>query len=115
VIYQGAVRGTGRLEIAAAGIADAEHQLARIVERFCPGCRLTVLEIRRALGESRIAEHFRLYYRLEMGFSIESISPVEARRTAFRHARARAEDTELKMVEWEEVVLREGTTGAVEA
>jgi hypothetical protein len=115
VIYQGVVRGTGWLEIAAAGIADAEHQLARLVERFCPGCRLTVLEIRRALGESRIAEHFRLHYHLEMGFSVESLSPVEARRTALRHARSRVEGTEFWMVEWEKVVLREGTTGAVEA
>jgi hypothetical protein len=109
VIFHFVLRGEGAAEITAAGVADAEHYLEKLVERHFPGCRRWVLEVRRTSADARLTEHFRVLYRMEVECMVHSDSLADARRTAFRQTRERVAGTELKMTKWERALLKEGT------
>src|SRR5690606_25145945 len=54
------LRGTGRVEVAAYGVADAEHLVQTELERLWPGARVRVPEVRRTGEEPRIVEEFEV-------------------------------------------------------
>lgn len=96
-----ALNGRGRVEVAAYGVADAEHLLERELGRLWPEARLRVTDIERVGEESRIAEEFRVSYRLECSVAVRAASPDAARREAFRRARERLAASRYWRTEWE--------------
>ena len=83
------LRGTGRVEVAAYGVADAEHLVQKELERLWPGARVRVLEVRRAGEEPLIVEEFEVSYRIDVAVEVEAPSSEAAPREAFRLARGR--------------------------
>lgn len=89
------LRGTGRVELAAYGLADAEHRVEKELGALWPGSRVEVLEVARA-GEGRIVEAFRVHYRVtgDLPAGAEA-DPVAA---ALRSLRTRFEGTRFERI-----------------
>jgi hypothetical protein len=96
-----AVRGTGRVELAAYGVADAEHQVERELRECWPGARVELLEVARTLPEPRIVEEFAVRYRLRGTVAVEAERDDDARRAAFRALRERFAGTRHARIAWE--------------
>lgn len=95
------VRGMGRVELAAYGVADAEHQVERELREIWPEARVELLEVARTLPEPRIVEEFAVRYRLRGTVSVDAERAEDARRAAFRTLRERFADTRHAHVAWE--------------
>lgn len=87
------VRGAGRTEVAAYGMADAEHQLEKEMQSLWPEARVRVDRIARAGGEPRIAEDFALEFRVVAQLEVEARSVADAPREAYRLVRERLRGT----------------------
>lgn len=96
-----ALNGRGRVEVAAYGVADAEHLLERELERLWPEARVRVTDIERVGEEKRIAEEFRVSYQLECVVPVLASTAEGARREAFRRARERLAASRYWRTEWE--------------
>lgn len=96
------VRGRGRVQIAAFGIADAEHQVEKELHRLWPAAQVRIGDISRA-ETGRIVEEFAVGYLLEGALEITASNPEEAPRAAFRQLRAMLAEGRYRRTEWEAV------------
>ncbi|HEX8245207.1 MAG TPA: hypothetical protein VF541_16970 [Longimicrobium sp.] len=96
-----AVRGGGRVELAAYGMADAEHQVQKELCELWPGARVDVLEVARTDPEPRIVEEFAVRYRLRATVAVEVETEDEARRAALRLLNARFAGSRYARVSWD--------------
>lgn len=93
------VRGSGRVDVAAYGIADAEHRVEKEIRLAWPNARVEILEIARGAASGRIVEEFTVSYRIRAELEVGVGS--DARSLAFRVARERLEGTRYWGAEWE--------------
>jgi hypothetical protein len=84
-----AVKGTGRVSLAAYGIADAEHQVEKELRRLWPDARVDVLDVSRMDERARIVEEFTVRYRVRGSVEVEAETEEEVRRAGFRAVRER--------------------------
>lgn len=99
------LRGRARVEVAAFGLADAEHLVEKELVRLWPAARVRVLDVRR--GEAaRIVEEFTVSYRLEAVLRVTADRREEAPSTAFRRARRLLAGTRYQRTKWEAVEVR---------
>lgn len=96
-----AVKGGARVELAAYGLADAEHTVEKELRALWPGARIDVLEVARLGDEPRIVEMFAVRYRVRGSVPVEAEGDDEARRAAFRHLRARFAGSRHARIAWE--------------
>lgn len=97
------VRGHGRAEVAAYGVADAEHQTERELLRAWPEARVIVQEVRRREEAGRIVETFSVGFRVEGWVDGEGSDAAAAERHAFRQVRERLKGTRFRGVRLETV------------
>lgn len=95
------MRGSGRVELAAYGVADAEHQVERELRETWPEARIELLEVARTLPEPRIVEEFAVRYRLRGTVSVDAERAEDAPRAAFRTLRERFAGTRHERIAWE--------------
>lgn len=93
------VRGEGRVEVAAYGLADAEHRVEKELGALFPAARVEVTEVARA-GEGRIVEEFGVRYRVSLAAHGEAASEDGARRAALGPLRAAAAGTRFERIAW---------------
>jgi hypothetical protein len=96
-----AVRGAGRVELAAYGLADAEHQVEKEVRALWPDASVDVLDVARADDRSRIVEEFRVRYRVRGTVPVDADTLVDARKSALRLLRDRFAGSRFERVAWE--------------
>jgi hypothetical protein len=96
-----ALKGSGRVELAAYGVADAEHQVEKEVRAAWPEARVEVLEVSRAGAQGRIVEEFAVRYRVRGTVTVEVEDAKEARRTALRELRGRLAGTRHARIAWD--------------
>jgi outer membrane PBP1 activator LpoA protein len=101
-----AVRGTGRVELPAYGLADAEHQVEKEIRALWPDATADVLDVARADDGSRIVEEFRVRYRVRGAVAVDAESLADARKAALRMLRERFTGSRYERVAWE--VVEEG-------
>ena len=95
------ITGTGRVDVAAYGVADAEHLVEKELGARWPEARLLVTEVKRHPGAARIVEEFSISYRLHAVMQTEGADEAEARRAAFRVARDRLADSRYRHTRWD--------------
>jgi len=101
------VRGGGRTEVAAYGVADAEHQVEKEILRLWPDARVRVLEVRRSgAAAERIAEEFVVEYRLEGVLEVDAPDEAAARAEVFRTGRDRLQGSRYWRIAWEAAEVR---------
>lgn len=99
--HEVAVKGGGRVELAAYGVADAEHQVEKELRAAWPGARVTVVEVARTAPGERIVEEFAVRYRVSGTVAVDVESPDEARRAALRTLRERFDGTRYARIVWD--------------
>lgn len=95
------IRGTGRVVVAAYGLADAEHLVEKELRRRWPEARVEVTNVARPGGDARIVEEFEVAYRLEGALTVEAATRDDAPKAAFRRARELLEGSRYARTEWE--------------
>ena len=93
------IRGEGTVDVAAHGLADAEHLLEKEMRALWPGARIVVIRVSRG-GEPRIVEEFSLSYRIEASVEAEGEDEAALRRAAFRSARERLAGSRYRNTSW---------------
>ncbi|CAN5868769.1 hypothetical protein BH20GEM3_BH20GEM3_05850 [soil metagenome] len=101
------LRGAGRVELPAYGVADAEHQIEKEITHAWPDARVDVTEIGRAMHSGRIVEEFTVGYRVQGTLQVAATSATEARTLALRELRRRFAPTRFGRVTWEQVEVGE--------
>ncbi|HEV3049727.1 MAG TPA: hypothetical protein VGX50_05430 [Longimicrobium sp.] len=101
--YAVAVRGAGRVELAAYGLADAEHQVEKELRALWPDALAEVTDVGRSNASARIVEEFRVSYRLRGVVSAEGETEADARKAALRTLRDRFAGSRFERVTWEVV------------
>jgi len=96
-----ALRGAGRVELAAYGLADAEHQVEKELRALWPDAAIDVLDVARADERSRIVEEFLVRYRVRAAVPVDADSADDARKTALRLLRERFAGSRYERVSWE--------------
>jgi hypothetical protein len=99
--HEVALKGSGRVELAAYGVADAEHQVEKEVRAAWPQARVEVLEVSRAGAQGRIVEEFAVAYRVRGTVTVEVEDAKEARRAALREVRGRLAGTRHARIAWD--------------
>lgn len=97
------VRGQGRVEVAAYGVADAEHQVEKELAALWPGVTADILEVGRADADGRIVEEFRVGYRVRGSVSVTAGTEEDARKAALRQLRERFQGSRFARIAWEVV------------
>jgi hypothetical protein len=106
-----ALRGSGRVELAAYGVADAEHRVEKELGGLWPGARVEVLEVARTGGPGRIVEEFAVRYRLR---GVEPLTDhPDAAAVALRALRERFSGSRFERIDLEIDAARDGTTEGV--
>ena len=95
--------GRGRVQLAAYGVADAEHQVEKEIAAAWPEAQVGIAEIGRAAHAGRIVEEFAVAYQIRGTLDVESSSPEEARSRALRTVRERFNQTRFRHVAWDQV------------
>ena len=95
------VKGGGRVELPAYGIADAEHQVEKEIRAAWPDAAVDVLEVSRLAEAGRIVEEFAVRYRVRGALTVDAESPAEARRAALRQLRERFAGTRHARIAWD--------------
>lgn len=103
------VRGTGRVELAAYGVADAEHRVEKELAALWPEGRVEVAEVART-GAGRIVEEFSVAYRVRGDVAVAGAPGEEAERAALRALREGFAGSRYERVAWE--VVDSGAGGA---
>ncbi len=96
-----AVKGGGRVELPAYGLADAEHQVEKEIRAVWPEAVVDVLDVARTEDGGRIVEEFAVRYRVRGAVSVDAPNPDEARRAALRHLRERFAGTRHARIAWD--------------
>jgi len=89
------------VELAAYGVADAEHQVEKELRELWPEARVDLLEVARTLPEPRLVEEFAVRYRIRGTIAVEVESEADARRAAFRTLRERFAGSRHERVVWD--------------
>lgn len=97
------LRGTGRVELPAYGLADAEHQVEKEIRALWPDAAVDVLDVARAAEAARIVEEFRVRYRVRGVVPVEADTAADARKAALRVLRERFAGSRYQRVAWEVV------------
>lgn len=98
------VRGSGHVELAAYGLADAEHQVEKEVRALWPGAAaVEVTDVSRVDEASRIVEEFRVRYRVRGLVPVAADTEADARKTALREMRDRFVGSRYERITWEVV------------
>jgi hypothetical protein len=95
------VRGAGRVELPAYGLADAEHQVEKELRGLWPDAAVDVLDVARTDEQSRIVEEFRVRYRVRAAVPVEADTPDDARKSALRLLRERFTGSRFERIAWE--------------
>lgn len=95
------MKGGGRVELAAYGVADAEHQVEKELRAAWPGARVDVLEVARTSPEPRIVEEFAVRYRVRGTVAVEVEREEDGRRAALRLLNERLASTRFARIAWE--------------
>ena len=95
-----AVKGAGRVELAAYGIADAEHQAEKEARDAWPGARVEITDAARVGARGKIVEEFAIAYRLHGSLDVDAETEDDAARAAFRSLRDRFSRTRHRIA-WE--------------
>lgn len=98
-----ALRGAGRVELAAYGLADAEHQVEKELRALWPEATIDVLDVARSEGGSRIVEEFRIRYRVQGTVAVTAHTEDDARKSALRVLRERFTGSRFELVTWDVV------------
>lgn len=98
-----AVRGAGRVELPAYGLADAEHQVEKELRALLPDAAVDVLDVARTDEQSRIVEEFRVRYRVRAAVPADADSADDARKAALRQLRERFAGSRFERIAWEVV------------
>lgn len=96
-----AVRGAGWVELAAYGLADAEHQVEKELRALWPDAVVEVTDVGRADASARIVEEFRVSYRVRGAVSAEGDTEADARKAALRTLRDRFAGSRFERIAWE--------------
>jgi hypothetical protein len=99
--YRVTVRGAGRIELAAFGLADAEHQVEKELAEIWPGSTAEVTDIARTDERSRIVEEFAVRYRVRGTEIVAASGEPAARAVALRSLRDRFAGTRFAAVAWD--------------
>lgn len=98
------VRGSGRVELPAYGLADAEHQVEKEIRALWPdAAAVEVTDVSRTDEASRIVEEFRVRYRVRGVVPAAADTEAEARKAALRTMRDRFIGTRFERITWEVV------------
>jgi hypothetical protein len=104
VEYAVAVRGSGQVELAAYGLADAEHQVEKEIRALWPdAAAVDVTDVARMDEASRIVEEFRVRYRVRGLVPAAADTEPEARKAALRVMRDRFIGSRFERITWEVV------------
>jgi hypothetical protein len=98
-----AVRGTGRVELPAYGLADAEHQVEKELRALWPDAAVEVTDVGRTDPAARIVEEFRVSYRVRGALHASGDTEAEARKAALRALRDRFARSRFERITWEVV------------
>jgi hypothetical protein len=102
--YAVAVRGSGQVELAAYGLADAEHQVEKEIRALWPdAAAVDVTDVARMDEASRIVEEFRVRYRVRGLVPVAADTEAEARKVALRMMRDRFIGSRFERITWEVV------------
>lgn len=99
------VRGEGRAELPAYGMADAEHRVEKELYAVWPEARVEVREVARAAHPGGIVEEFEVRYGITARVRVAAESPEQALGAAFRDARARLAGTRFTRTAWDGAVV----------
>jgi hypothetical protein len=100
--YEVRLVGEGVVEIVAYGLADAEHQAEKEFAQRWPGAAFEVADVARAEpGAARIAEEFRVGYRVRARERVSAVSADAAGRAALRGAQARLAGSRFARTAWQ--------------
>lgn len=94
-----ALAGRGRAELAAYGMADAEHQVQKELAAIWAGARVDVLGVSRV--GAHIVEEFAVDYRVTGTLDVDADDAADARPAALRLLRERLSGTRHARMEWE--------------
>jgi hypothetical protein len=94
------LRGTGRVEVPAYGLNDAEHQVEKEIRAAWPGAAVEVTDVRRPGGPPRIVEEFEVRYAVRIDVTEAEEKPGDARRAVLRRLRDAFADTRYHRVAW---------------
>lgn len=99
-----AVRGVGRVELPAYGLADAEHQVEKELRAlWTDAAAVDVTDVARMDEASRIVEEFRVRYRVRGTVPVTADTEVDARKAALRMMRDRFIGSRFERITWEVV------------
>jgi hypothetical protein len=99
-----AVRGSGRVELPAYGLADAEHQVEKELRALWPAAAaVDVTDVARMDEASRIVEEFRVRYRVRGSVPVTADTEADARKAALRMMRDRFIGSRFERITWEVV------------
>ena len=98
-----AVRGSGRVELAAYGLADAEHQVEKELRALWPQAAVDVTDVGRTDASARIVEEFRVSYRVRGVVPTLADTEPDARKAALRALRDRFAGSRFERITWEVV------------
>jgi hypothetical protein len=99
-----AVRGSGRVELPAYGLADAEHQVEKELRALWPdAAAVDVTDVARMDEASRIVEEFRVRYRVRGTVPVTADREADARKAALRTMRDRFIGSRFERITWEVV------------
>jgi hypothetical protein len=99
-----AVRGAGRVELPAYGLADAEHQVEKELRALWPdAAAVDVTDVARMDEASRIVEEFRVRYRVRGVVPVTAETEAEAKKAALRMMRDRFIGSRFERITWEVV------------
>lgn len=95
--------GSGRVEIPAYGIADAESRVEKEIRAALPTAKVDIMEIARSDPRPRIVEEFVVSYRIRLRREAVGVDEEGARRAALRSVRRALEGTRYARMAWEKV------------
>jgi hypothetical protein len=99
--FEVTLHGSGSVEIAAYGIADAEATVEKEIRTLLPGAAIRIHEVRRATPHPRIVETFDVRYSVRHRLNVEEPNEDSARRSAFRAGRGALEGSRFEKTVWE--------------
>ncbi len=96
------IHGTGKAQVAAYGVADAEATVEKEIRNLLPGAAIRISEVRRGDPHPRIVEAFEVSYAVSLRMEIAGERDEDAaRRQAFRTGRTALEGSRFGRTIWE--------------
>lgn len=100
-LFSFALRGAGRIELPAYGVADAEARTEKEIRTLLPDARVEILEIARTGGAPRIVETFSIAYRVSLVAEAEGEDETSARRRVLQATRGVLEGSRFGQIGWD--------------